>query len=934
MLSSPVPPATLTPQSYRHKKESTSLPFSETDSFMMATLSPTSTASTDSSTSSSHSSPLHVPASSGSSSVSFSSLSSSPSPFASPSSSYPTATMVPASSNMTAALFQQQQQQKQAQQKQQAIASSLLTSMQSHPPASFTHANPASMSASISPATATTTTSLPMSCFPASASVPTATPSTSRRRGARRQRSPGHNRVPLWDTVRGKKLSGFASPMEKNLKRYLDEHPNCVLYDRNIHRVSLRTGEAGKQGEEEEDEEEEEEVPAELERIISSSPHSSSSISRSPKHTGSRLSGQLPPIRGQAGRQQGSDAIPRSMPMPVLSSSLPSHMNIPPPLSSSLPNTSSVPPPLNYSPHQSPVQSPLNSPCAKIAMKFEQLTMSSSSNSLSSLSSNSSTASVGKVRKGKKLTQSPRHNKPILLASSHSAASTSAMESSARSTTISRRLGMAEEETSGYHAEGSPIMAAAAVHPPSYHQTLSVSVPLPSHVPQSVSARPLTVDTHFEGHSPPHSHSHYPHPHPHHYPQLHSSSLSRSTTCSPNHSSSSHVDLFSASSLNLSPRRTKVKYARAHPYHGDRTPKYSEGRGRLDEEAEYKDNSARVGWSHSLPNTGPHPAMYAPPLLEGGVVDEAGHVCTCGGAQQQYASEGYYVQHAHGDPMFDAGMSGGYHGSGMGMDVHHMVPAHDLIDDYGNYGHQHHSYPQHSHSHSHAHSHSHSHSHSHNHAPHPHYHSHAHNHHHSASAASMHDNPPIRILSPVNGLSSAHSVSSESTHSSSSSNPSSKHLVYSRPMSPSQQPLSAHTSHSRTSPPLPAPATAMYAVEVETKADGQTVVHHHHHYQMPGPAVSPSAWLVEGGVDDRVMAEEGQWSSAYPPSHSHSHSSIASSVSPPPHQQHAQYMTVSPTPHHQGSRLDEELYLAPSDHSVGGGHHDYDLAAFDFTQLH
>ena len=703
--------------------------------------------------------------------------------------------------------------------------------------------------------------------------------------------------------MRGKKLSGFASPMEKNLKRYLDEHPNCVLYNRDIHRVGVRAAEGGKDGEEDEDEDEDEEVPAELERIISSSPHSSSPLSHSPKHS-ARMNGQLPPIRGHAGRQQGADSIPRSMPMPMLSSSLPAHVNIPPPLSSSLPNTSSA-----YSPAHSPVHSPLNSPSAKIAVKFEQLTMSASTNSLSSLTSLSSATSTGKVRKGsKKLTQSPR-NKPILLAPSTAVTPGVAVEGSARSTVISRRANTVEDEPIGYHADGVPIMAAAAAHRSAHYPALSVSVPLPSHVPLSVSSGPLTVDTHFEGHSPPHQHSYYPHhSHPHHYAQLHSSTLSRSTTCSPSHSSSSHVDPFSASSLNHSPRRSK-KYARAHPYHGERT---REGRGRLEEEAKYED-SMRGGWSHSLPSSGPHPGLYAPRLLEG-VVDEAGHVCTCGGAQQ-YATEGYYVQHPHGDPMFDVGLPVGYHSHG--MDVHHMAPPGDVMDDYAGYG-QHQSYP-------HSHYHSHPHPHSHNHAPHAYYHGHSHAHHHVTAVSPMHDNPPIRILSPTNGLSSGHSVSSESTHSSSSSNPSSKHLVFSRPMSPSQQPLSAHGTHShnRTSPPLPAPATALYAVEVETKADGQTVVHHHHHYQLPGPVVSPSAWLVEGGVDDRVMAEDGQWATvAYaPPTHS-------SSASPAPH--HVQYMSVSP---HQ-PRLDEaELYLAPNDHTVGGGN-EFDLAAFDFTQLH
>jgi hypothetical protein len=48
--------------------------------------------------------------------------------------------------------------------------------------------------------------------------------------------SPGQSRIPLWDYRRSVKISGFASPMEKNLGFYLLEHPDCELYDRNKHR--------------------------------------------------------------------------------------------------------------------------------------------------------------------------------------------------------------------------------------------------------------------------------------------------------------------------------------------------------------------------------------------------------------------------------------------------------------------------------------------------------------------------------------------------------------------------------------------------------------------------------------------------------------------------------------------------------------------------
>lgn len=37
-------------------------------------------------------------------------------------------------------------------------------------------------------------------------------------------------RVPVWDTVKKRKLSGMAAPLERNLPLYLREHPNCEVY--------------------------------------------------------------------------------------------------------------------------------------------------------------------------------------------------------------------------------------------------------------------------------------------------------------------------------------------------------------------------------------------------------------------------------------------------------------------------------------------------------------------------------------------------------------------------------------------------------------------------------------------------------------------------------------------------------------------------------
>jgi hypothetical protein len=42
-------------------------------------------------------------------------------------------------------------------------------------------------------------------------------------------------RIPIWNRSEQRKTSGFASPLFRNLAKYLAEHPECEVYDRDVH---------------------------------------------------------------------------------------------------------------------------------------------------------------------------------------------------------------------------------------------------------------------------------------------------------------------------------------------------------------------------------------------------------------------------------------------------------------------------------------------------------------------------------------------------------------------------------------------------------------------------------------------------------------------------------------------------------------------------
>lgn len=47
----------------------------------------------------------------------------------------------------------------------------------------------------------------------------------------RQEYKDGQKRVPMWDKKNKRKISGFVSPMQKNLAQYLETHPNHEIYD-------------------------------------------------------------------------------------------------------------------------------------------------------------------------------------------------------------------------------------------------------------------------------------------------------------------------------------------------------------------------------------------------------------------------------------------------------------------------------------------------------------------------------------------------------------------------------------------------------------------------------------------------------------------------------------------------------------------------------
>ena len=594
-------------------------------------------------------------------------------------------------------------------------------------------------------------------------------------------RSPGHNRVPLWDTVRGKKLSGFASPMEKNLKRYLLEHPQCVLYDRQLaaqHKQRTAGAEtaAGRMGDDDDDDADEAEggaageggddsIPPELERIISSSPPSPSS-GRSPHQPvavqaiGSARpasnssakpaspAARSPPIRISAAQAE----VPRSSPMAVQQQQQHASSGLPP-LSTSLPT--SAQPRLGCSPVQSP--------SSRMQAEFEALSMSPAA------AASPPAGKTGSRKLSRRSASSSQRSlpKPILLQSAPTAATVAVAvhgDGMLAGLQLGRGRGAggskvkAEEASAqerarllsgrGRAAQHAAVAPAASSSPSSssYQPALSSSVPLTSSLQQLPAAtKSLTVETHFHSQSPaPHPH-HHPHPHHlhHHYAQLLSSSLSRSTTCSPR-DSSSHSFLstetmsgsLSASTLSSpqaasSHRKAKSAssfHLRPHPY-GDRTPKQGQlmadaSGGRLLEEDEtplefrHSHDAAAyggLGLSHSLPTHAPHllaSSYLAASYLSAQQADEADgdellHCGDCGEAirpqprqhQQLQQQPQHFLAFEHGPPLAAAAHSqpqpryppsdaaviyDSVPSSVSGMDLHHHPTSElSVMDDYG-----------------------------------------------------------------------------------------------------------------------------------------------------------------------------------------------------------------------------------------------------------
>ena len=60
-----------------------------------------------------------------------------------------------------------------------------------------------------------------------------------------KERLAGQQRVALWDTINQRKISGFASPLQKNLHKYIDLHPHCILYDTYLKEKERSAGGAG-----------------------------------------------------------------------------------------------------------------------------------------------------------------------------------------------------------------------------------------------------------------------------------------------------------------------------------------------------------------------------------------------------------------------------------------------------------------------------------------------------------------------------------------------------------------------------------------------------------------------------------------------------------------------------------------------------------------
>ena len=126
-----------------------------------------------------------------------------------------------------------------------------------------------------------------------------------------RLKAPGNKRVSLWDTLHNRKISGFASPLQKNLGKYLELHPHCIVYETYLAEKGLTDGKKkkGKSEEKKQEESSSEEDKSDDGSSSDSSDTSSSSdaSSSSGSHSGSS---SMSPAPSDGGSEEPNSAPP------------------------------------------------------------------------------------------------------------------------------------------------------------------------------------------------------------------------------------------------------------------------------------------------------------------------------------------------------------------------------------------------------------------------------------------------------------------------------------------------------------------------------------------------------------------------------------------------------------------------------------------------